>query len=216
MIRLARAFHPITRLNLIIFVMLVSLQICMLVSVLFFIPATFDVALANLMLLLPQFWCVLAIIGLIYLFWNAFRLNVQYQRRMGITSSRNLALAWAAPILLLVLMATWFSMLQTVFDLRSEWDFKRSQDEMMVVCDEILAEGLGSPYLGRDETVGRYNRVNVTLRDDGWVWFDIGDERMQVGYVCLPTDMEPPEDNSDYQFTRKTDRFYFYEEQSSS
>lgn len=212
MLRKFIQLNPLTRLNLMVLIFLFSIQVCFVVSILFIVPSTLNQILAQALFWGPQLWCFASAIATLFLFWNAFRLYTQYRLRYKFTTPTNLALAFAAPAMLFVMVCVWLPVWSAVIDIRVNWDFERSRDDMVAICDEILAEGSQSDKIDTDAEVGRYSHVNVTLREDGRVYFDVGDESREVGYVCLPEGGDPPVDNNEYNFDEKDERFYYFEE----
>ncbi len=203
--------HPLTRLNLLALIILLSMQICIVVSIIFLVPSTLSPLLAQAVLLVPTLWCLVAVAVTLFLFWNAYRLYIRYQQRYQYTTPTNLALAGMAPVMLFTMVCVWVPMITAVFEIRLNWDFSRSRDEMVAICDEILEEGIESDKIDDDADVGRYSRVNIRL-EDGYVWFDIGDETRSVGYLCRAKGADAPQENDEYEFSKKDDRFYLFQQ----
>lgn len=210
--RFGAAWHPLTRFNILILLTFVLMQSCMIGTV-FVLPGSINPNLAGFLLLFPTMWCGMALIGFLVMMWMAFRLTRMSSRRINYTTRRNLIMVWTAPTALFFLMTIWFPILSFVLTIRSDWNFDRSREALIDRCDTILNEGSETALVGDDLEIGVYSHVNITLRDDGSVWFDIGDDLRSIGYVCLPTDGEPPRDNDEYTFERKDDRFYLFVEE---
>lgn len=209
--RLLKAWHPLTLVNLAFLFFLILAQLGLIIT-LMLIPSSVAPVVGNVLIVYPWVWLLAALFSLLLLFWNALRVNIRYHQLVDYTDTRNLVAVWAAPIIVMILMAVWLPLLEVVLDARTDWDFQRSRDEMLAVCDQVLAEGYGAAAIGDEQEIGVFNHAEVRLRRDGRVWIEIGEARGEIGYVCIPADGAPPEDTERYTFERKDDRFYFYEE----
>jgi hypothetical protein len=202
--------HPLARLNLLILLFFISLQLCAAV-ILLTSPTGLDVLTAQTLQTIDDSWCLITVLGLFWTAYSATQLSFAASRRYQYTSRRNIIMAWAVPAALILLLFTWRPLIQLAIDYRLESAFDRSREALLVRCDRVLREGEMSPAINQDVEIGSYAHVNILLRD-GAVWFDIGDSLRAYGFVCIAPNGTPPTDNPQYEFKRVDARFYEFSE----
>lgn len=211
-------WHPQARIAAMFVAVFFILQICYLGMVLT-IPTTLNSGFATFLLIFTPIWFLTATLATFYLLYNAYSLQNRANQRVNYTNQRSLIMAWVGPLLLSALIYLWFftPLVQTVFEVRRMWNFERSRDDMIGICDTVLDEGPRSDALDDTLEVGVFTLVRVSLRNDGQeVWFDVGDSSGEVGYVCVADGAAALEDNDTYTFEKVDERFYFYLEREAS
>lgn len=201
-------WHPLIRLNVMIIGFFGLTQFCLIVLLVLFIPPVIDARTASFLFSAPSIWCMMSAFGLLYLSWNAFRMSKYHP------TLRQLGLIWVGPVLMMVLVWIWFPTFRAALNWRADWDFQHSRSALLSACDRILEDGIDSNLLGTNESIGRFNRVDISLHDAA-VWFDVGDVGGEVGYVCITVGADAPVDDR-YRFRRKDDRFFYFQEVQDS
>lgn len=217
MIKWLGNWHPQARIAMLFVLAFFALQVCYLIMVLT-IPTTLNSGFATFLLIFTPIWFLTATIATFYLLYNALSLQNRANQRHNYTETRNLVVAWLGPLLLSLLIFIWFftPLVSTVFEIRRDWNFQRSRDEMLNICDTVLDEGARSDILSEYTDVGVFTLVRVSLRNNGQeVWFDVGDTSGEIGYICLATEETTLQDNETYTFERVDERFYFYRERDN-
>ncbi|MBI5930938.1 MAG: hypothetical protein HY862_16630 [Chloroflexi bacterium] len=207
---LSQDIHPITRLNLLILAFFVSLQACALLVVLTS-PPTIDSRVAQMLQTLDDSWCLITLIGFLWVGYNAIQLAITNARRFQYTTRRNVVVACLTPLIIVILMLIWRPLLRTTIDYRLDSAFDRSRNDLLATCDRVLEEEVYSDAIQNGVELGAYNRVNILLHD-GVVWFDVGDNLRAYGFVCVPVGGKLPEVLQHYEFKKLDDRFYEFSE----
>lgn len=211
-------WHPQARIAVMFVFAFFVLQVCYLLMVLT-IPTTLNTGFATFLLIFTPMWFFMATLSTMYLLYNAYSLQHRASQRVNYTAPRNLVVAWLGPLALSGLIFMWFftPLVETVYEWRRAQNFERSRDDMLAICEAVLEEGPRSEELRDDADVGVFTLVRVSLRNEGQeVWFDVGDNNGEVGYVCLAEGSAPLRDNDTYTFEYMDDRFYFYLERNES
>lgn len=216
MLKLLAKWHPQARLAVMFIMVFVVLQVCYIFFVATLPSALTPNAATALLVALPM-WVLTAGIATIYLFYNAFRLLRQFQRRYRYAPRRNLVVVWVAPFVMIgmIIMVTGTPYIETIFEWRRERSFNASRADMLDICERVLATGPSSSLIRSNAEVGVFTQVRISLRDETQVWFDVGDSRREVGYICLEADAPIPETNDVYEFERQDERFVFFSELES-
>lgn len=217
MLKWLAKWHPMARLPILFVLAFVWLQGCYIVIVLT-LPTTFNTTAATALLVFLPMWTLTAGISTAFLFYNAFRLSRMFQRRYKYAPVRNLVVAWLAPFLLIGIIAvvTTPVYVRSLFEYRRDLSFNASRDEMLVVCDDIIADGPGSSLIRSNTEVGIFSNVRISLRNENQVWFDVGDDTGEFGYVCVTADAEPLADDDTYIIESRDERFYFFRERDEA
>lgn len=211
-------WHPQARIAVMFVLAFFVLQVCYLLMVVT-IPTTLNTGFATFLLIFTPMWFFMATISTMYLLYNAYSLQNKAAQRVNYTEPRNLVVAWLGPIMLSFLIFIWFftPLVETVYEWRRDRNFEQSRAEMLTICETVLEEGPRSNELRDIAEVGVFTLVRVSLRNEGQeVWFDVGDNSGEVGYVCLAEGAAPLRDDDTYTFERMDDRFYFYLERDES
>jgi signal transduction histidine kinase len=210
-------WHPQARLAVMFVLVFLVLQGCYLLVVLTLPTALTPNAATALLVALPM-WVLTAGVATLYLFYNAFRLLRQYQRRYRYAPRRNLVVAWVAPFAMLglIFVVTSTPFIESVFEWRRDRSFDASREDMVEICDAVLRQGAGSPLIRTNAQVGVFSQVRISLRNETQVWFDVGDTSGEVGYICLSPDTDPPQDDDIYDYDDQDERFIFFRERDDA
>lgn len=207
--RIGRRWHPLARLNTMVTVFFAILEL-MIVLVILLVPATLDRELAAAILNLTCVWWLIAFFCLIWVSVNAGWISWRAFRDHDI-NLRNVLLAWAGPIVIFTLWLTVSDVLLRVAAFRANRDFENSRPDFLIVCERIYAEGSGSSSIGDNQELGVFSQVDVRWRD-GVVYFQLGDDLREYGYICVEKGDTVPERDELYEYTKKDDRFYSFQE----
>lgn len=218
MLRQLAKWHPQARLAA-MFVGVFILMQCCYAAVVLTLPTSLNTWAATAVLVFLPMWVLLAGISVFYLFFNAFGLQRRYWRRYKYAHPRNLIVAWVAPFVMMALIAmvTSTPLISELAELRRDRDFNRSRASMVILCDRILSEGPTSSSIQSLADVGVFSRVRISLRNNGsQVWFDVGDNSGEVGYICVRDGAAPPTSDDTYEIEQKDVRFYFFLERDEA
>jgi hypothetical protein len=196
------------------FIMLffVTFQACAAFSLLT-IPTAIDTRVVSVLLALGWVWWITAFFAGAWVLWNAASLSLRAyrERHWRRLRSRNLWLAWTAPVVIVILMLTWQPVISVVADYRLAQDFENSRADFLVICDRVLAEGEDSKDISDDLELGVFSNVDVLYRDRV-VFFEIGDNLRAYGYACVPEGETLPRRDDVNEYDKIDERFYNFSE----
>jgi hypothetical protein len=207
--RIGRQWHPLARLNTMISVFFVFLELIIVLTI-FLVPTTLNRELAAAILNLTCVWWLIAFFCLVWVSLNAGWVSWRAIRDRDV-GRRNVLLAWAGPILIFILWLTVSDVLLRVAAFRANRDFDNSRSDFLIVCERVYAEGRGSSSIGDNQELGVFSEVDVRLRNEV-VYFQLGDDLREYGYVCVQQDDTLPDEDNLYEYEKIDERFYSFQE----
>lgn len=213
MLKWLAKWHPQARLAVLFVFVFLFLQGCY-ISVVLTLPSALTPNAATALLVALPMWVLTAGVAMLYLFYNAFRLLRQFQRRYNYAPRRNLIVAWVAPFVMLglIFVVTGTPFIEQIFEWRRDRSFNASRGDMLRVCDTVLEDGPRSPLIRTNAKVGVFTQVRISLRHETQVWFDVGDASGEVGYICLAPNTSAPSNDDTYVYEPEDERFVFFRE----
>lgn len=208
----AKKWHPLTRLNFLIALVFIAYEI-MTALVVSFWPGTIDGSMIDLLLIMGTIWWFGVVFCVFWVMSNAIWLSWHQIRERGENKPQlhNLLFGWGVPVIFVVLILSWFPIIEGLTDHRLKQEFETARPEMLQICNQILAEGSESTAIQVYRNIGDYTDLNV-IYSDTIIYFERADIVRTFGYACVAEGTEVPQQDIFFEYEKIDERFYYFSE----